>query len=480
MADTLRFRRIVNGRGVVEPLEAEESAVGREIAMRRTKRAGAVPWLMLLSLLPLSGVSLEAGAPRSPTGLSEYIFTAHLLLQIGDLIQGETVTDLRNPLVPVRCDGRLERVWNFTEYAGEPEPILTRCELGAPSRRPSATPRSRAWGSTWISRIGSHQPDFYWDSLDAASGETCDGGGAAAAILGELNSPGDLFGVVADPDGAHTVFVEEGDLIPDGGGATFIALGAVATAGNYVAFSGSGAGGVGGVYVYDRTLGTLTRIVDSTMPRPRSPGNFTGASSTDLFEVGGEMWVAWADGAGAYTAPVDLSAPPTQPAAVGDPYAAGRNLHGPLNQVSYWEPGRLVFRGVSETLQDGIYSVALASPGVIVRHADNETTTLAEGTGSFGALQSPSGAGDTLLFEAFSSSFVYLGAFADRDLADGPVTPFLLRNDPLDGKTVQTVVVNKRSVVRGGEVAALVYFTNATGGVYLFTRSALDRRFRGG
>ena len=130
MADTLRFRRIVNGRGIVEPLEAEESAVGREIAMRRTKRAGAVPWLMLLSLLLLSGVSLEAGAPRSPTGLSEYIFTAHLLLQIGDLIQGETVTDLRNPLVPVRCDGRLEAVWNFTEYAGEPEPILTRCELG--------------------------------------------------------------------------------------------------------------------------------------------------------------------------------------------------------------------------------------------------------------------------------------------------------------------------------------------------------------
>ena len=221
----------------------------------------------------------------------------------------------------------------------------------------------------------------------------------------------------------------------------------------------------------------LIRIADSTMPRPRSPGNFTGASSTDLFEVGGEVWVAWADGAGAYTAPVDLSAPPTQPAATGDPYAAGRNLHGPLNQVSYWEPGRLVFRGVSETLQDGIYSVALASPGVIVRHADNETTTLAEGTGSFGALQSPSGAGDTLLFEAFSSSFVYLGAFADRDLADGPVTPFLLRNNPLDGKTVQTVVVNKRSVVRGGEVASLVYFTNATGGIYLFTEAPLIADF---
>ena len=69
------------------------------------------------------------------------------------------------------------------------------------------------------------------------------------------------------------------------------------------------------------------------------------------------------------------------------------------------------------------------------------------------------------------------GSFADPDLADGPVTPFLLRNDPLDGKMVQTVVVNKRSVVRGGEVAALVYFTNATGGVYLFNEAPLIADF---
>jgi len=433
-------------------------------------------------LLPLAALALFTSRAASADGAQ--FFGAFIKMLTGDSFEGQTLAEIEYPMVPGICGGSRASITMIAGFSGEPDPMFSHCEGDLSNPRPICEAAdSEILFDVNDPGVSCSSGDCTWSSIAASADEATCGGYRGAAVLGNLFPPAEQKVVTFEAGGLVAVVAAEGDALPDGGGATITTLGATAVAGDKVFFAASGTGGRSGLYVYNAVGGTITTIADDQDPRPRSPGNFDGATSVDAVVTPGGVEVAWSDGVGVYVAPADLSSLPTQPIAQGDPYAAGRNVRGPFNQVSFW-PGtdRVVAQGYSQTFAGGIYSASESAPGVVARHADNETP-VPGGTGTFSTSQNPSAAGDTLFFEGFDG--VFLGVYGDTDLADGPVQPVLLRNDsfPIPGvgvKTVQSPATSKRSVYASGRAILLVYFTDATAGIVGLQKVLLVAGFNGG
>ena len=440
--------------------------------------------LRILALLfALSGPLLaEEGPSGSPGALS---WVSREIYGIADQIAGLSLLDLRTPAVPDTCNGRLRSIWEFNEFQGAAAPQLTHCSLTGAEFFEECDAANSGRPLDLDQPVDGHSGEFYWLGLDASHGSTCLDTRYAAAILADVNPPQNPFIAHLTTGFNATTVTEYDELIPDGDGSTYQVFSYVAAYEDKIAFAGSGSGGRTGIYAANPVGQPVFRVVDNTMTNPGGVQSYGPATSVLWFarsDTQGpvpEQLIAWSDGNGIYVSPPDLSQPPTQLVATGDSYAPSRTVRGGYTQLAFVPPNRIAFKAQSQTFKDGIYSVGLDDPHVLRRHADNETT-YGGGAFGFGPLQNPSGAGDSVFFEAFTPAFVYRGAFVDVDAADGEVEPLLLRDDPLDGRTVRTVVVNPRSAVRSDKSVLLIYFTDNSAGIFATTQALFVDDFESG
>jgi hypothetical protein len=305
-----------------------------------------------------------------------------------------------------------------------------------------------------------------WTAFAAPGGEVPCNESRCSMVISNTFPPAEPQLVTAAAGGAPVVVVAEGDPLPLPGNPTATNVLASATDGEHVVFSATATGGHSGLFFWE-IGGGLSVLFDDGDPRPRSPGNFTAATSIDLRRTGSGTEVIWADGAGIYVAPLDLSTAPVQPVATGDPYATGRTVKGSFDEVGFW-PGtdRIVFRAASHFFAYGTFSVSRAAPAMIARHADNETP-IPGGTGNFVNCQRPSGRDDLVLFECFGPTGL-LGLYADPTVAEGGVEIAALKGDSISGpgpgpsKVIASIATHRHSLIRRDEASVLTYFTDGS------------------
>jgi len=200
---------------------------------------------------------------------------------------------------------------------------------------------------------------------------------------------------------------------------------------------------------------TLALLADSTQARPRGGGFFEQPTSVAMW---GDRAV-WTDSQGVYTMPMDGTAAPTQPVAAGDSHGTG-TLSAAFSRASV-SGDRVAFRCATGG-GDCIALADLTQEGAVTLIAGN-ATPIPGGTGNFGPLQNPAVGGETVVFEAFSASFQYLGLFVSHA---GELAPLALRNDELFGKTVFTASVGPKGIAPNGEqIAVTLHFTDGTAAV---------------
>lgn len=424
------------------------------------------------------GSDVETSRPLAPDGFPGFTwFFVATFVSEQDVIDAQTVQDIRFPVhsavigdanVKVRMTFIAEvPAGDLRATLGGTEDRLVGCEKSLvvpppPCQEPESA-ISFNLDDVAICESGNCQaPEIAGDSSGAS--------GRSALLLQNVFPPQLTKIVATDANGDPLIVAEEGDPMPAGGGATFTSLSHVAVGGDRIAYSGSGTGGLAGVYLYDALTQTHSRVVDSTLPRPRAAGNFSDAGALAMHLAAGGWEIAWTDGAGVYVTTAGTAGTIEQPIAAGDSYGAGRIVRSPFNWVAFW-PGtdRLITTCFSQFFTYGVYSASRAAPGTIARHADSETP-IPGGTGNFSSTQRGSASGDTLFFEAFDASFAFLGVFVDAAVADGPVTPVLRVDEPVtiapgDTRIVDSLSVNPGSALAPGVGAFLTYFTDGSGAV---------------
>jgi len=200
---------------------------------------------------------------------------------------------------------------------------------------------------------------------------------------------------------------------------------------------------------------TLALLADSTQARPRSSGFFEQPTSV-------AMWgnqAVWTDSQGVYAMPIDGSAAPTQPVAAGDSHGTG-TLSAAFSQASV-SGDRVAFRCATGG-GDCIALADLTQQWAVTLIAGN-ATPVPGGAGNFGPVQNPALGGETVVFEAFSPAFQYLGLFVSHE---GELAQLALRDDELFGKTVFTASVGPKGIApNGDQIAVTLHFTDGTAAV---------------
>jgi hypothetical protein len=405
-------------------------------------------------------------------------------LQLG----GDLVQEFLFPATYALCNSGRLQISAMVESAALIEPSAMRCDAGPADAIDVCGSASQLSFDLSDPVLGCTEgANCTTPAFSASIDELTCSGYLAGAVIQNTFPPQEPKLIGWNSENATVLIEEVGGLIPSGGGATFQNLSYVATRDPYVVYTGSSAGGLSGVYVYDRETASKSRILDTTMPRPRSPGNFGGANSVAMASLPGcAACVAVTDSQGAYVVDLEMPFAPDgaveQPIAVGDTYAPGRVLGPILGGVGFW-PGtdRVHVTAFNPFFFTGVYSASRAAPGAIVRHADSETP-LPRGGGNFGNVQRASAREDTLFLEGFGSAGTFLGVYADESLADGPVVPALLKNQSVElpGGTslvVASVSVGQGSALDGGVAALLTYFTGGRSGVVYARRTLLVADF---
>ena len=405
------------------------------------------------------------------------------LVDSGDAVDGFPLIELKpSPHTTALVSGKLRVSFSGTALTPAAEERLMRCDkgLGIPA------PLCEEPGSEIYFPIDLAPLCPSGDCYLAGHGADPSGSSGRSAIIHKRTTVPQMSKLLTpDATGAALLLAQDGDAMPSGGGATFAAINHVAVGGPYIVYAGLGSGGLSGVYLYDTVAQTRSRVVDSTMPRPRSPGNFGNPTALAIQISAGDWEVAWSDSAGVYVTSIETDVTIEQPIAAGDSYAVDRTLASSFSRVSFWGgTDRLVTNCVNQLGAFGIYSASRAAPGVIARHADGETS-IPGGSGNFLHTQDGSGFGDTLFFVGFDDEFNFAGVFADLDLADGPVEAVFRSGNPVAFPGGETRFVgfaspNVGSALASGFGAILTDFSGGSRAIVLVRRALLLADFEEG
>lgn len=238
---------------------------------------------------------------------------------------------------------------------------------------------------------------------------------------------------------------------PNGTGDTFDFFGAQYDINaSYVLFKGSGAF-FNGAYTYRISDGITFSVAESYALNFDEIGQINGVflhnDKEVFFDAGGGLYKGDTEGA----TPPELVLPNN----------TGIFGSGLLHDL---DGDHAAISGVDNTGGSIIVRVNLADYFVepLVQKGD-----VAPGGEIFEIVQRPGLSDEIVVFEAFDSSFKFLGLYG-RSLDTWDITPFVRVGDIFDGREVRTVGFQP-GAVHGMTVGATVYFTDDSSGAYLMT-----------